>query len=113
MITLTTFELFYLEVLTPHGIAKFQISRSDTSISLWLVLGQIHRKINQKLSIQVDGLVKFVYQCRRLLLSGGEARTRLIKIWVAELFGQPNHIKTFSFLFVIQILNFGKEDLVQ
>ena len=39
MITLTTFELFYFEVLAPHGIAKFQILLSDTSVSLWLVLG--------------------------------------------------------------------------
>ena len=32
--TLTTFELFRFEVLAPHGIAKFQISTIDTSISL-------------------------------------------------------------------------------
>ena len=43
MITLTTFELFYFEVLAPHGIAKFQISTSDTSISLKLVLERGHR----------------------------------------------------------------------
>ena len=41
MITLITFEFFYFEVLAPHGIAKFQISMSNTSISLELVLAFI------------------------------------------------------------------------
>ena len=119
---------FHLLMSSWQGAALVQeshlvkIKSKLTTFPLLWQFGIIHR-LNIELSVTEPnveypsgGLVKFVYQCRRLLLSGGEARTRLIK------YGSQSYLDnqtifcmqdTLSFLFVIQILNFGKEVLVK
>ena len=78
MITLTTFELFYFEVLAPYGIAKFQISTSDTSISLWLVLTYGHNVTYVFLVFQFRKPPKNFF-CRGMRAATAKARQFLLQ----------------------------------